>query len=146
MNWKEILIGVKTCYKCKKEKSFECFSKNTSKSDGLSDQCKECHKKLRREHYLKNRLKILEQVKKQKQEYRDWFRELKNKPCKDCGQSHPHYCMDFDHLTNKEFNIGWAQAHNWSRKRILKEIDKCELICAICHRKRTYKRLNAPLA
>ena len=137
---------MKICYKCHEKKSLDCFSKNKAKPDGLSSQCKECHRHLRRKHYLNNREKIIDQVGEWKKEYRNWFQILKNKPCKDCGESYPHYCMDFDHIANKDFNVSWAIAHSWSREKIVKEIEKCELVCAICHRKRTYNRLNAPLA
>lgn len=136
---------MKKCYKCQQEKSLDCFSKNNAKSDGLSSQCKECHRQLRRQHYLKHRRKIISQVGEWKKEYRQWFQSLKDKPCKDCGKEYPHYCMDFDHLSNKEFGISYAITHNWSRERVVKEIGKCELVCAICHRIRTYNRLNAPL-
>ena len=132
---------MKVCYKCKIEKSFECFSKNSYRSDGLSSQCKECHKSYRRNHYLKNKNKVRQQVSNWRNEYKQWFYSLKNKPCKDCNKSFPYYCMDFDHFEdNKEFDISQAFVNGWSKTRILKEIEKCDLICAICHRIRTHKR------
>lgn len=137
---------MKKCYKCKQEKSIECFSKNASQKDGLSGQCKECHKILRRIHYRNNKERIISQVYKKQDEYCKWLNSLKNGPCVDCGKSYPHYCMDFDHLRDKKFNISLARRGNWARKTILEEIEKCELVCAICHRIRTYQRLNAPLA
>lgn len=35
---------MKVCYKCKEEKPFEKFSKNSSKKDGLQGYCKDCKK------------------------------------------------------------------------------------------------------
>ena len=131
---------MKKCYKCKEDKPLKFFSKNASKKDGLSLQCKECHKLLRRNHYLNNKKKIIEQVGNRKKEYRKWFASLKNKPCADCKMLYPHYCMDFDHLSNKDFDVSNAFSRGWSKNTILKEIEKCELVCAVCHRKRTYKR------
>ena len=133
---------MKRCYKCKQEKLLECFSKNAHCKDGLSAQCKECHKIMRKEHYEKNKQKILLQVYKKQDEYCEWLDGLKNKPCTDCHISYPHYVMDFDHVGNdKEFSVSHARRGNWGREKILKEISKCELVCANCHRERTHKRI-----
>lgn len=135
-----IFIDMKKCYKCGDEKSIKCFSKNASKKDGLSAQCKECHKKLRRIHYENNKDKIIKQVSIKKEKYHKWFDSLKNKPCKDCGNSYPPYVMDFDHLRDKEFGLSKTLNYNWGRTRVLNEIEKCELVCANCHRIRTHNR------
>ncbi len=68
--------------------------------------------------------------------------EQKNKPCADCHVPYPYYVMDFDHLPEykKEFAIGRAVDLKKSLSQIKKEIAKCELVCANCHRIRTYKR------
>jgi hypothetical protein len=69
------------------------------------------------------------------QERRKWINSLKAFPCTDCKISYPPYVMQFDHLRNKEFQIGevWR-----SKESILKEIAKCELVCANCHMERTH--------
>lgn len=64
------------------------------------------------------------------------------RPCMDCGQVFPHYCMDFDHRPGVSKN-GWlnkAIAKNWSYERIAEEIEMCDLVCAVCHRKREWQR------
>jgi hypothetical protein len=68
--------------------------------------------------------------------------ELKSKPCTDCGGTFPVCCMDFDHRagTNKSHNPGSMFAHHYSRECIEKELAKCDLVCANCHRIRTQKR------
>lgn len=63
-------------------------------------------------------------------------------PCADCGQFFPPVCMDFDHVNgDKEHNIGNLVGQNRSLATIQREIDKCELVCANCHRLRTYSRI-----
>jgi len=49
--------------------------------------------------------------------------------------------MHFDHRPGeiKEFEIGFA-VRGYSRRRILAEIAKCDLVCANCHAVRTYRR------
>lgn len=62
-------------------------------------------------------------------------------PCTDCGHTFPACVMDFDHVSGEKVNnIGTMVAHGWSKEKILKEMAKCELVCANCHRIRTWKR------
>jgi hypothetical protein len=64
---------------------------------------------------------------------------LKAVPCLDCGQSFPPECMDFDHVRDgKSFSI--AHFNNRSLDALLEEIDKCDIVCANCHRIRTKAR------
>ncbi len=67
------------------------------------------------------------------------IREQKDRPCLDCGVSYPYYVMDFDHVRGeKSFNLSEVVKGAQSKKVILEEIDKCEVVCSNCHRIRTY--------
>jgi len=134
----------KRCYECKKLKLLKCFSLSASKKDGYCTQCKLCHKEFVRKNYLKNKEKVLKQVAQRKEEYRKWYASLKNKPCTDCKKEYPSYVMDFDRLSDKKFQISFAAKHGWAKEKILKEISKCEIVCANCHRIRTHgKKIEA---
>lgn len=64
--------------------------------------------------------------------------EYKGGRCVDCGGIFPACCYDFDHLRDKKFELGWSMGR---RIDVLKaEADKCDLVCANCHRIRTQKR------
>lgn len=54
--------------------------------------------------------------------------------------------MDFDHARGiKEFELRTVSKTNISRKRILEEVAKCDVICSNCHRIRTFsKERNHP--
>ncbi len=68
------------------------------------------------------------------------YRYKESVPCADCGNFFPHYVMDFDHVRGeKEFNISSLISSRGTRKRIWDEIAKCDVVCANCHRIRTYK-------
>lgn len=68
-------------------------------------------------------------------------RELKEStPCTDCGVKYPYYVMDFDHLSDKEYPIANMISQGYSMETVQKEIDKCEIVCANCHRVRTHER------
>ena len=63
----------------------------------------------------------------------------KQVPCADCRRKYPHYVMDFDHVRGeKSFSLNTAGTR--SLEAVRKEIEKCDIVCANCHRKRTYKR------
>ena len=61
-------------------------------------------------------------------------------PCVDCGETDP-IILEFDHVdrANKEFTIGEANTNGISLKRVIAEVAKCEVRCANCHRKKTYR-------
>ena len=65
-----------------------------------------------------------------------WFYEFRaTKKCK-CGQSHP-AALDFHHLdpSKKDGNIvEMIYTNGWGKERVLKEVAKCEVLCASCHR------------
>lgn len=67
--------------------------------------------------------------------------ELKAAPCTDCGGRFPAVCMDFDHVRDtKRGNVSVLVTGGYSLESILREIAKCELVCANCHRVRTARR------
>ncbi len=66
---------------------------------------------------------------------RAWVDSLKAGPCTRCGRDDlPPHCKDFHHRdrTTKSFTLG--PATRYGKERILAEIAKCDLLCAICHR------------
>lgn len=74
---------------------------------------------------------------------RDIIRKAKDVPCADCGQHFPTHCMDFDHRpgVDKVANIG-ASVAKWASDpdALIAEIAKCDVVCANCHRKRTFSK------
>jgi hypothetical protein len=72
-----------------------------------------------------------------RREIAEWFVELKARlVCATCGENHP-ACLQFHHPdpTAKEAGVSDAVRRGWSRKRILTELAKCEVLCANCHAK-----------
>jgi hypothetical protein len=56
--------------------------------------------------------------------------------CKTCPERDAR-CLDFHHRdrAQKEFTIGEALSNGWSLARVLKEAEKCDIVCSNCHRK-----------
>lgn len=60
----------------------------------------------------------------------------------DCGENDP-ACLDFDHIKGEKIDsVSQLCMRAYSLNKILKEIEKCELRCANCHRKKTAKDFN----
>jgi phage gp46-like protein len=92
-------------------------------------------------YYLKNREKLLtnQAVKNRRfaEQRRKWLVDLKRSlKCVRCDESHP-ATLTFHHKKDveKSFEIGNAIKLGVSLKRILAEIEKCEVLCANCHAK-----------
>ncbi len=65
--------------------------------------------------------------------------------CADCGFNKHPAALEFDHRpgTVKEFGISQLRScwkRSWLKAAILKEIEKCDVVCANCHRVRTCAR------
>jgi hypothetical protein len=67
--------------------------------------------------------------------------ELRDVPCADCGGRFPPCAMDFDHRDGSSKTAGVTRMVGRSgAARILAEAAKCDIVCANCHRARTYRR------
>lgn len=61
--------------------------------------------------------------------------------CIDCGEKYPHYMLEFDHLPEHE-KLGSPiyMARTYNMQKALDEIEKCDIVCANCHKIRTWQR------
>ncbi len=103
----------------------------------------EKHKIAKREWWLRNREISSERDKKNKIKMNrkaiDFVRKVKSTPCADCGVKYPYYVMDFDHRdrNNKHYAIS-SMLYNYGVDKIRIEVEKCDVVCANCHRERTW--------
>ncbi len=134
---------MKRCTKCGKEKSLNEFSFKI-KTLGLRQyQCIKCSRILIRDHYNRNRGYYLEKAKKRntkiRTEARAFIKEyLLKHPCVDCGESDI-IVLEFDHRNSKLklTEISQLIRAMSSLDAIKKEINKCDVRCANCHRRKT---------
>jgi len=89
---------------------------------------------------LNNKEYYLDKSKKNKEKYRSEFAGfMEAKACIDCGIE-DRRVLEFDHIADdKDYNIA-DRAGTIPLKTLMKEIDKCEIVCANCHRIRTAER------
>lgn len=107
--------------------------------------CEKCAAKAAEKH--KEYRKIPEVVEKYviynktyRQGKKDFRDALKNVPCADCGGIFPPCCMDFHHRDPKTKKALVSQLVRMKNSLLLEEAAKCDLICANCHRIRTYMK------
>lgn len=117
------------------------FGSHCKKPDGLQSICKVCRKEYAHKWYLENSDLQKSRARKSDKKRVMHVREniisyLKLHPCVDCGENDP-VVLEFDHLRDKEFNIGEALTLRLSWSRVEKELLKCEVRCANCHRRKT---------
>ena len=116
------------------------------KSEGVRhSRCKDCTKKQSKNAYLANRSYYISYNRNLKAERRR--RHLQKvwdflilHPCVDCGEPDP-VVLDFDHVgDDKIANISYLLNSVGSWRRLEAEIEKCEVRCANCHRRKTAKQ------
>lgn len=95
-------------------------------------------------HYRANKLAYLERNKRYRKEIGNYLNRIKEEqPCADCKTNYPYYVMDFDHVDGaaKEGLVSYfcKTGRIGAMKR---EILKCEVVCANCHRLRTHARMQ----
>jgi hypothetical protein len=96
-------------------------------------------------YYERNRDHEGARVRVRQQANVEFLRELRARPCLDCGSTFDPHQMDFDHRegTEKAFRLTSGGAMLRSRTALLAEASKCDVVCANCHRIRTWRRHTA---
>ena len=98
-----------------------------------------------RRHYLKNKEEIkarsFKRNKVQRVRNREFVMSIKEiSECIDCGENNP-LVLDFDHVKGEKIMaISDMSNKAYGIDTISKEMDKCEVRCANCHRIITEKR------
>lgn len=118
------------------------FYKNSSKRDGLQSICKGCKKIKDAEYFQDTKGHHKSLNKERKRQTRQWVWDyLETHPCIDCGETDP-IVLEFDHRSDKISGIADMVSWGYTIPKIEKEIAKCDVRCANCHRRKTAKDLD----
>lgn len=124
-------METKICTKCKRELSLDNFNwRDKSKGTRRAD-CKECHN-----NYMK----------KQYQEKKQIIQNLKSEvSCQKCGEKRG-YCLDYHHIDplTKVDTVARLTSNTYNMEKVYKEIKKCVVLCANCHREYHYLQERNP--
>ena len=135
----------KICNKCNKNKSIDNFPFKNKEKNIKHNSCVECWKQIRKESYEKNKSVTLKRNKKNVSKTREWYHAYKSTlKCSQCSESHP-ACLEFHHRDSKtkDKEVSMMLQSTISKEKLMKEIEKCDVLCSNCHKKHHYnERMN----
>lgn len=118
------MLAEKECTNCREVKGASLFALRRDVPSGLASWCRRCtndhiNHKWAPAKRKDRKLQII---------------ELKGGKCAACGGQFPHFVYDLHHRdpSTKEVNMTDLQDKRW--ERIVREVEKCDLLCANCHR------------
>jgi hypothetical protein len=107
---------LKKCLRCGEKKDEAGFpAKNQGRNRNI---CRTCHKRIKRA------------------KFKAWLKDYCSRlSCIVCGFNHP-ACLDFHHrdTSTKKKEVSRIVSDNSTMKQLKEEIDKCDVLCANCHR------------
>ena len=107
---------------------------------------KQKQKEAQQQYYQNKKELYRSNLKENRKERTSFIQEIKKtKKCTVCGEDN-YLCLDFHHLKNKEDTLSAAARNCWTHERILLEIEKCEVVCANCHRKKHGKNYDGKVS
>lgn len=133
---------MQTCSKCGVRKPSSEFPTRRDRASGCGTVCLACGRAYRKEHYRKNPAYYLNKAHRGRRKqlahnYERLISHLRAHPCVDCGETDVRV-LQFDHLdaSQKTANVSeLIRTGNWANA--LREIEKCEVRCGNCHRRKT---------
>lgn len=141
------MTSTKICSLCKIVKSNDQFNFCARTKNNLQSRCRDCEKKRNKKNYDSNPQYFNKHSEISRKKRRQINREfivnyLLQHSCIDCGEADP-ICLDFDHVRGKKYKGICQMVQSGNPMNALeKEITKCEVRCANCHRKKTHKQFN----
>ena len=95
-----------------------------------------------RRHYERHPEQYLARNTKDKREKRDFIQKYKEyHGCMDCGGKFPYFVLDLDHRDPHDKKYALNRIHllaSWDK--MVEEINKCDVVCANCHRIRSFEK------
>lgn len=110
---------MKTCSTCKLIKDEKEFYKKGN-SGRINSICKSCFNSYCVERWINKKI---------------WAIDYLGGKCKVCSIQDHYSIYDFHHRDPKQKDIVWDKMRLVSKDRMVKELDKCDLLCSNCHRK-----------
>ena len=138
---------MKICTKCLVEKDEDEYFVKDKRTGRLHTQCKSCYKEHRQTYHVEHYRKYGDQYRARAKARRTLVRRelqarlieyMRDKSCIRCGEADIRV-LEFDHIdpTTKRLSIARALTYGKPWEYISEEMQKCQILCANCHKKRT---------
>ena len=91
----------------------------------------------RRKHKEERKKKNIEALRKGRERNHAFLKKYKlERGCQVCGYKKCAKALEFHHIdsNNKEYHVSYTASRAYSLKLIQKELEKCIILCANCHR------------
>jgi hypothetical protein len=125
------------CGRCKEDLPEAAFNRAPR---GRQHWCRECFRSYFRERGRTHLVQVRAARATRKATLQEHvLAHLQTNPCTDCGESDSRV-LDFDHISQKEGEVGALVASGVPLERLKQEMARCEVVCANCHRRRTATR------
>ena len=140
-------LGLRVCRVCSKTKPLTEFPFRSLKRQTRQHICLSCQRAYTNDWYGRNRKKQIARARVRRDhraaELRYLLRAyLGEHPCVDCGETNIDL-LDFDHLRDKRANVTTLARAAVSWDAVRREIEKCEVRCANCHRRKTARAVSS---
>lgn len=135
-----VVVARKRCCDCRKLLPLHRFHR---RGDGKQSACATCKKLRDQLRYAAKGSLVREQKRLRKRKLIAWYQALKDAPCTDCHEVFHPAAMQWDHRDAPKLGEVATMLHRVSREVLLRELAKCQLVCANCHAIRTYRRKDA---
>lgn len=128
------------CCRCKIDKEESEFNWKISEKK-KQPYCRLCNSEYLKNHYKNNKEYYKNKASVSKLKARDViWNYLSTHECVDCGESNP-LVLEFDHVNGQKLRDVCTSKY-YGVTITLQEIEKCEVRCANCHRKKTALQLG----
>lgn len=115
---------------------------------GSKLKCRSCNREYQRKWFNENKETQRKRVGRNNKIYQERnaryiFEFLKQNPCVECGEDDP-LVLQFDHQdpTNKKAGVSKLIMSSNSLETLQTEMDKCDVLCAHCHIRKTAKQFG----
>jgi hypothetical protein len=142
------------CVRCGERKPLVEFAPKYRELPQPSSYCRGCQSEYHREWYRRNSERVIARVKANRERTepysektivrldvrrRRWLYLLGHR-CVDCAEPDP-IVLEFDHRSDKRAAVNDLMRNHATWAEVLAEIEKCDVRCANCHRRKTAETL-----
>jgi hypothetical protein len=139
-------VNQKYCRLCQTLKDIDEFAWKSKNKKVRQSYCKLCQNIRSKAHYQNNKERYIEKAKKRNIKILETIQNyiwnyLKKHPCIDCGETDI-VVLEFDHESDKLYNISEMIKERGNFVKTKTEIEKCVVRCANCHRRKTARQFS----